>query len=499
MIHMTTWENPAPSTPTRAASLRAGVGRSDITTEDPDRPVKDRLFAKVLAFDNGQIRMAIITMDAVAIGGICDIEDRFLPEVRQRIEAEFGIPGTHTLFNASHTHPPGRILCSHEQLIERTVEAVRHAMHSLTEVTVGVGEGHEDQISMNRNLRLKNGKHWTIRHANPCPPEEDVAGVGPIDPEIGILRVDCLDGRPMAVVYNFACHLLFGDTIGSITGNFPGIASQIIEDELGDGVMAFFLQGAAGDIIDTGFKDLTKARSIDSMGRKLGAQVLSCTRKISTGDGTLSLISRYVELPRRTDIPRRVEKLKIEQVELLESLRYTTLNFKSFLNLYLQQSLNPQYPAADSWSYLQTESQGNGDLAAMDQFNKNLIQKYRQNIEAMERLAAIQDEMATFLRHEEINRASGSDTIKAEIQGIRIGDYVLISAPIEVLTEVGANIKKASPHRHTYIAAFSNGYMHYGPPAGDYDKGGYEVTECFLAPEWQEIFEETAQDILRQV
>lgn len=459
----------------------------------------DRLFSKVLAFDNGQIRMAIITMDAVAIGGICDIEDHFLPEVRQRIDAEFGIPSTHTLFNASHTHPPGQILCSHEQLIERTVEAVRQAMQSLTEVTVGVGEGHEDQISMNRNLRLKNGRHWTIRHANPCPPEEEIAGVGPIDPKIGILRVNRLNGRPMAVVYNFACHLLFGDTIGSITANFPGIASQIIEDGLGDDVMAFFLQGAAGDIIDTGFKDLTKGRSIDSMGRKLGEQVLSCTRQISTSAGELSMISRHVELPRRKDILPRVEKLKAEQAELLESLRYTTLNFKSFLNLYLQQSLNPQYPAADSWSYLQTESQGNGDLAAMDLFNKDLIRKYLQNVKAMERLAAIQDELATFLRHEEINRASGSDTITAEIQGIRIGDFVLISAPIEVLTEVALNIKKASPHRHTYIAAFSNGYMHYGPPASDYDKGGYEVTECFLAPEWQGIFEGTAKDILRHV
>lgn len=483
----------------QSSPLRAGVGRSDITVETPDRPVRDRLFAKVLAFDDGQTRLAIVTMDAVAIGGICDIEDHFLPEVRQRIESEFGIPGAHTLFNASHTHPPGRILCSHEQLIERTVAAVREAMRDLNEVTVGAGEGHEDQIIMNRNLRLKNGKHWTIRHANPCPPEEDIAGVGPIDPEIGILRVDRLDGRPLAVVYNFGCHLLFGDMLGSITGNIPAIASQIVEDELGEGVMAFFLQGAAGDIIDTGFKNLTKARSIEAMGRKLGEQVLSCSRKISTEEGKLSVISRDVELPRRTDILGRVEKLKTEQAELLKSLRYTTLNFKSFLNLYLQQSLNPKYPSADSWSYLQEESQGNDDRAAMDAFNQNLIQKYQHNIRAMERLAAIQDEIATFLRQEEINRVSGRETITAQIQGIRIGDYTLISAPIEVLTEVGMNVKKASPYEHTYIAAFSNGYMHYGPPADTYDKGGYEVTECFLAPEWQEVFESTARDILQRI
>ena len=41
--------------------------------------------------------------------------------------------------------------------------------------------------------------------------------------------------------------------------------------------------------------------------------------------------------------------------------------------------------------------------------------------------------------------------------------------------------------------------MHYGPPAVDYDKGGYEVTECLLAPEWQQIFEQKANDMIRRL
>ena len=76
---------------------------------------------------------------------------------------------------------------------------------------------------------------------------------------------------------------------------------------------------------------------------------------------------------------------------------------------------------------------------------------------------------------------------------------MLITAPIEVLVEVGLNVKKASPHKHTFMAAFSNGYMHYGPPAADYDKGGYEVTECLLAPQWQQIYEKKANEIIRRL
>ena len=78
----------------------------------------------------------------------------------------------------------------------------------------------------------------------------------------------------------------------------------------------------------------------------------------------------------------------------------------------------------------------------------------------------------------------------------RIGDAALISCPAEALTEIGLSVKKQSPLAKTYMAAYSNGYMHYGAPAKDYPAGGYEVTECFLAPEWEKIYLDTAQKIL---
>lgn len=480
--------------------LRAGIGKSDITAAPSSRPIRDRLFARALVFEDKNLRLAIVTLDAVAIGGICDVRDEFLPELRARIGRELGIPGHHVLVNASHTHPPDTILCPHGELLDRTFRAVREAAGNLCEVRVGAGRGHNDRISMNRNLRLKNGKLRTIRHANPCPPDEDIAGVGAIDPGIGVLRVDRLDGTPLAVVYNFACHLLFGDTAGSITANFVGIASGMVESTLGHNATAFFLQGAAGDIIDIHFKNLWQPRDIQPLGENLGQSVLQVVREIRTSAGGLAVIDEYVDFPRRRDIPGRIAKLKEEQQGLLDSLRFTTLNFKSFLHLHLQQTLSPGYPAHDAWGYMQEKTHSsNPALQDMKFFTEELAEKYRCNIRAMERLAHIQDDIATFERHAEINRLSGSDVISAELQGMRIGDFVLLAAPLEVLSEVGMNVKKASPHSHTYIAAFSNGYMHYGPPADSYDTGSYETTECFLAPEWQGIFEQKAREILGRI
>jgi len=483
--------------------LRAGVAKSDITTDRTDAVIRDPLYAKALVLDDGETRLAIVAMDVTAIGGreisrgvLPDGGKEFLPALRSRIENELEIPGTNVLVNASHTHPPGQLLCDDAQQVERTFDAVERAFQNMTEVKVGAGVGHEDRITMNRILTLKDGRSWTVRHANPCPPDDEVAEVGPIDPDIGVLRIDRTDGGPLAVVYNFACHPLFGDAQGSITANFPGVASAVIEENLGEDAMALFLQGAGGDIIDIGFKDFGQPRDIGPLGERLGLSALKAVRRIETHDANLRVISETVELPRRTDIPERIAALKQEQAVALATLAGTSLNFKSFLPLYLKYALNPDYPLDYSFRYLQAEKVGTDAFSAMDPFNRAKIEKYLANIRAMERLARIQDKIATLENHQAINEESGEATIRAEVQGIKIGDCALISCPAEVLVEVGLRIKEASPHRHTFIAAFSNGYLHYGPPAGHYDRGGYEVTECLLAPDWQRIYEEKAVAVL---
>jgi hypothetical protein len=480
-------------------TLRAGVAKRDLTTSAAGVVIHDPLHAKALVLDDGQTKVAIIAMDVVAIGGISEVADDFLPRLRARIEGELGIAGSHVLVNASHTHPPCVLLCDAAEQVDRTLDAVSQARQNMTAVTVGTGVGHEDRFTINRTLRLKNGKHWTIRHAYPCPPDEEVAGLGPLDPDIGILRLDRLGGQPLAVVFNFACHPLFGFNGGPITSNYPGFAARVIEDNLGDGAMALFLQGAGGDVCDVLYKDVHHPRDVRPFGMMLGLSSLQAWAQIETGDATLKVISETVRLPRRTDIPERIAALRQEQAELLASLRSTSLNFRSFLPLYLKHVLNPDYPADYSYRYLQEEAIGRGDLRAMDTDNRGNIEKYLSNLRAMEQLAKLQDDLATLAHHQALNAASGETTIAAEVQGIRIGDCVLITSPAEVLTEVGLRVKQASPHRYTFMAAFSNGYIHYGAPADYYEKGGYEVTECLLAPEWQQVYEAKAAEVLARL
>ncbi|MEN6347213.1 MAG: hypothetical protein ABFE16_18085 [Armatimonadia bacterium] len=488
-----------PKSLTASGHLHAGVAKSDITTTEPGVVIHDRLYAKALVLDDGRTRAAIVALDAVAIGGIGDISDDFLPRLRSRVEQELGIPGLNVLVNASHTHPPGRMLCDDDQQVERTFDAIRRAQAALVAVTVGVGVGHEDRIMINRTLRLKDGKGWTIRQANPCPPDEQVAGLGPIDPEIGILRIDRLDGRPLAVVYNFACHPLLGVPGGGLTANFPGFASRVIEEQLGGDAMALFLQGAGGDVTEVLYKEVTRPRDAEPVGTLLGLSTLAALRGLQTADADLSVVNQPVRLPRRTDSAKRIQELEREQAALLSSLRFTSLNFRTFLPLYLKHVLNPDFPADYSYRYLHGEATGNEELRALDAENRANVDKYLRNLGVMEQLARIQDRIATYERHAAINREAGEDTVQTEVQGLRIGECVLVTSPAEVLVQVGLNVKRQSPYKHTFLAACSNGYIHYGPPAADYPRGGYEVTECFLAPEWQAIFERTAREVISRL
>ena len=462
--------------------LRAGVGKRDITTAEPGIEIHDPLYAKALVLDDGETKIVIITMDVTAIGGrkisdgmLSDISEEFLPELRRRIQDKLNIPGLNVLVNASHTHPAGRMLCDDAEQINRVYDAVNCAMQNMTAVKIGTGAGLEDRISMNRTVTLKNGKHWTLRHTNPSPCDEDIASTGPVDHEIGILRIDRLDGTPLAVVYNFATHLLFGDTEGSITANIPGYASKVIEETLGHDAMALFIQGAAGDVMDVNYKNFSCSRDIKTFGLMLGDRTLAAYSKIEPKAAKLKLISEIITVPRRTDIPVQLALLEKEQDELLKALANTTLNFKSFLAL--------------SQSKVKID-------AGMDALNQSNINKYQKNIYAMEKLARIQDKIATLLKHQQLNDASGEATIDMELQGIKIGDCMIISSPAELLTEIGLNIKQFSPYEYTFIAACSNGYLHYGAPASYYAKGGYEVTECLIAPEWQQIFEDKVKEII---
>ena len=82
---------------TAHAEIFAGIAKVDIT--DRTVPVNDPCFAKALVLKSGETTAVLVTVDAVAIGGIGRIGNGFLANVRQ----EIGDLADEIIINASHT------------------------------------------------------------------------------------------------------------------------------------------------------------------------------------------------------------------------------------------------------------------------------------------------------------------------------------------------------------------------------------------------------------
>lgn len=68
-------------------------------------------------------------------------------------------------------------------------------------------------------------------------------------------------------------------------------------------------------------------------------------------------------------------------------------------------------------------------------------------------------------------------TVPVNITVASIGDDVaFVGFNVEMLTEIGMDIKKGSPFKHTFIITHCNGASGYLAPAELYKEGGYEVT-----------------------
>jgi hypothetical protein len=84
---------------------------------------------------------------------------------------------------------------------------------------------------------------------------------------------------------------------------------------------------------------------------------------------------------------------------------------------------------------------------------------------------------------------------------VRIGDFVLVTFPGELSAQIGINIKKKSPHQLTFVAGCTNGYIYYAPTAEQLRNvgGAQEDSDCLLAPEWQELYEDEVMEILKRL
>ncbi len=219
-------------TPGASAPLRIGAAKVDVTPSESELPkngygILDHLYARAIVLDNGAATAALVTVDAIAI------PDPLWQTVTQQIGRDLGIPATHVLLTATHTHSPGPRSPDYAQKI---VEAVRLAKQRLAPGRIGYGTG-ESYINVNRQIiDPKTGRWW-----------EGPNREGPSDKTVAVVTFETTGGEPLAVYYNYAVHGVITGQLDQVSGDIPGATSRYIEDSFDDKIVAVWSNGAAGD------------------------------------------------------------------------------------------------------------------------------------------------------------------------------------------------------------------------------------------------------------
>jgi len=277
----------------QAAGLKAGVAKVEITPPLGEKMwgyfdrqagaqgTLDPLFARVLVLEAGEKRWALVVLDLGRTFGPAQLE-----RLRETARRSSGISSV--LVQATHTHAgpvildeyPGNAVPAWETVaLEKIAKAIDEARQRAVDAKLGTGDG-VAYIGYNR-IRVNPDGTVTMFWTNPTR-----VPTAPVDPTVSVLRVDAADGKPLAILVNYACHpVVFGPDNLQYSADFPGVMIKTVEQAFDGGPLCFFLQGAPGDInvydaTTPLAQDAVKKR--DWSGERLGQEAARVAKGIQT-------------------------------------------------------------------------------------------------------------------------------------------------------------------------------------------------------------------------
>jgi hypothetical protein len=479
--------------------VQAGVSRVTITPPvgiyligfagrpGGSRGVRDDLYATTLALSDGATEAAIVSCDLLIVHP--DLAHR----VRQDVCARTGIPGENILFCATHTHSgPGTYVYSDSPPVARAYVdnlafllsgAIQVAHDRLAPAAFGFGRG-QACIGINRRLTPPDGV--TVIAANPD---------GPVDPEVGVLRVDTAEGQPLAVVVNHACHpVVLGEGSNVISADWPGAMRRVVEQATG--ATCLFIQGACGDINPLPGEPTDDGGVLERLGTIVGGEVVSAW----AGAGpkptdTLRVCSERLLVPL---VPHRVDGDRaVVATSVAPSTSRTTKVVTTDRPL-------PHCVESDGAVVATSVAPSTFRTTKVVTTDRPLVE-LAGAADSREALVALLN-ASTPWSAEVIGEGDERRAV-LELGALRVGETALVSAAGEVFVKTGLAVKRRSAIANTMFAAYANGLVGYFPLPEDYPRGGYEVDESYLfyrlpaplAPAAAGMLEDTAVRLLNKI
>ena len=348
-----------------ASELSAGVARVEITPpvgfpmggyaarQGASTGIHDPLFATILLLKAEGGSVAIVSCDVLSFPA-----ERILALARERKLAD------HVLIAATHNHSgpitwrdkswPSPDRPWYAEAENKILSAIEEASKKMFPARIAAGFG-EIYLGHNRRKVPADGKvtmFW--RNAERAP-------TSPIDPTVGVIRVDDETGKPRAVLVNYACHaVVLGPDNRQISADYPGYLRKRIESEL-PGALSLFVQGGAGDInpyldkqpvAENGFGEAEKT------GNALAEEVLKIAAKLKPAANTsakLQAIAEVKEFRDRWDATKTI-KAGLTTLLLNNNIAIATIPGEPFVDLQI--ALRDKSEVANTFLFGYTFSAG---------------------------------------------------------------------------------------------------------------------------------------------
>ncbi len=301
--------------PLCAGAFRASAVKVDITPSAPkwllgyaarqSTGVHDRIHHRIVALDDGRSQFFLISTD------LCIFSPTVYEDVTTRLQKEMGIPPLHVWWTVTHTHsapevgPPGiysvllkgrsehPVDAEYTEFVEsKLIEGVKEARAKLAPARIGFGIGF---AAANINRRARDADGRISLGLNPD---------GPVDRQIGLIRLESTAGEPIALIANYAMHgTALGGRFLEISGDAQGIVAAWVEEKLGAPML--YINGAAGNLapIYSVYPD-PKSAHLGEFRVLLGDRVLAANRNIGdlTSEVSLWAGEKIVETPRKAGL-----------------------------------------------------------------------------------------------------------------------------------------------------------------------------------------------------
>lgn len=212
--------------------LKVGASKVDVTADPEDLPetcygILDRNHVRAIIFTNGSETAGFVNIDG-------NMNGRTVRSVGERVEKELGIPMENIIYCGTHCHYTGTV--KGDELAERMYSAIKDAYDSMVPAKVGYGSG-VSWLNVKRDLfDPERGTWWEG-------PDYD----GKSDKTVAVMYFMSMEDKPLAVLYNYAMHAVITGNLDMVSQDFPGKSEAYIESKFGDGFVAMFTSGAAGD------------------------------------------------------------------------------------------------------------------------------------------------------------------------------------------------------------------------------------------------------------